>query len=126
MSGCSSSLGDTIEGKSIQALDCVPGVDSVEPSAEAESVNPVYWGEPRTFSVSGYCFKNLSKPLVAYIDQCKDIHTTVDDNWNATIACTPSYSTGRKYGVIKEGQNGKKLLEFHIVVMNNPCPTCHD
>lgn len=88
---------------------CTPSVDSISPlSATLDKVT--------TFTITGQCLPNTT---AAWIAQCVGSHTSLPVSVNAnktsaTFECKPSYSKGRKTGVIKDKPMGNVLLDFTV------------
>jgi len=88
---------------------CTPTVSGVSP------LN-VTLDKPTTFTITGQC---LPSTIAPFIPECANLVVLTHDPTQATFACTPSYTTGVKAGVIKDKPGGTQIGAFNVTVQ--PC-----
>ncbi|CAA6815398.1 MAG: Unknown protein [uncultured Sulfurovum sp.] len=72
--------------------------------------------EKTTFTVRG---TYLTSQTAFFIEDCKDVVYLSGTSTSRTFSCTPSYTAGRKNGLIKEKTGGNTLKSFSVDVTDN-------
>ncbi len=88
-----------------------PSVTSVRPSTATLN-------QQTTFTIRG---SNLTSGMGFWIDQCEGVREiSGGSSSRRQFSCTPSHSTGRKSGKIKDRPEGTKLFGFEVLVEPEP------
>jgi len=91
----------------------LPVVNSVTP-------NEAVLDEPTIFTVNG---KNLPSTLAFWIDECANVEKVGGDSSTSMMfRCLPSWTAGRKDGVIKDEQGGTTLYSFQVNIVDDNEP----
>jgi hypothetical protein len=69
--------------------------------------------QPTTFTVQG---NNLPDSTAFFIADCANLYSLGGNSTQRQFQCTPSYSTGYKWGVVKDQSGGKELFSFNVNV----------
>ena len=104
--------GKVLKTTYIEVKDNTQKVTSVSPTTAT-------FNQKTTFTVKG---SNLTSSLALFIPECKDVRALGGNSSSRTFSCTPSYTTGKKSGLVKDRTGGTILKSFDVNVQGIVIP----